>query len=468
MASNHEKSIPVNAPLTPAVELAYPLQEEHGLPMVGRHVASLMPEEGGAMVYEYAETANGVGGYVQRTTVQPRIDVSSQILGSSGSSGVYTELELKPHTCEGVLEQIRLELTGSWTGASGGTDDAASLPTDLWIDRIEIRGGASGEILQTMRGDWQFIERRFRETTEEMFIKAPDLGLKQVFNEQCATITVAGSTDTSGNDPSRTIYQIELLTMLTDSSVFAPDLNLDSFPMTIRVYFRPRTMSYSAHTTAAYFTVSSHRFWIQQFIHNSDDAAAARNLAANAITAYKTVQRTEFSRGYSSALTTSQEYQERLVNLRGLSQGLLWYSKASSEALTTSLDTVLSEGNVGSFSDFASCRLLDGQSAPIVESETADVNKNWTQAAHLLHPCYSVAAVPNDIILFPFCKDFGAALHGVHSGARQLGGDEQFCVTTAGTTPAVATTWHILSYDCASLICHPGEPPMLAVARHGA
>lgn len=466
MSSNHEQALHGKR-LGPAVELAFPGGDAAGLALTAMDLSAHNSSTGQDVTYVmYDHHATGMRGYSRRFTQQPRSDNSSSLFAGNEQ---YLELEL-PASLMGVIKQIRCELNCTFTDGTvgAGSDSATVLPSDQWISRIEVRGGGSaGSVLETIRGDVMHLERPYRLSEVESKLSARDM----LWGENDADLYLPSfsvATGTQASAPAARRYQIDLITPITDSQIYAPSLNLSQHPLTIRVYFRGTVFSQDQNGTAGSVSVSAARFWIEEHVLNEADAVAAAQVLNDHPMVYRCLSRQEFIRS-KGTLSDSTEYNDLLQNLYGLSAALMVYVKEDRETVQTSPSASSPEGELAHFHQLSVFRLLDRTNGPIIEEETDEINRLSTQREHLSLPIwYNDTATMWYHYLIPFCDDFGAALHGTHTGARALTGSETLYYTTTAVAPDAAASLHVVSYDYASWVCRRGAPPQFLIARIGA
>jgi len=453
--------------MTPAIELAFPGGDEAGLPFTAMNLSAENSSTGGEVTYVmYEHQAVGMRGYARRYTQQPRSDNSSSLFSGSEQ---YVELEI-PSSTMGVIKQIRVELDCTFTAGTvgGGADSSTVLPSDQWISRTEVRGGGSaGSVLETIRGDVAHIERQYRMNDTEAKTAARDM----LWGENDADLYMPAFGEAAGTQTGTAAsrrYQLDLITPITDAQIYAPSLNLSQSPMVLRVYFRGTVFSQDENGTPATVSVATTRFWIEEHVLNENDSVLAAQVMNDHPVVYRCLARQEFIRS-KGVTTNSTEYNDLLQNLQGFSAGLIIYLKEDSEVVNLAPSASSPEGELAEFHQLSVLRLLDRQNGPIIEEETDEINRLSTQKDHLSIPIwYNDTATHWFNYLVPFCDDFGAALHGTHTGARAMTGSEILYYTTTASAPDSAASIHVVSYDYAVWVTRRGAPPQYLIARVGA
>ena len=462
--SNHEQILARQDQLTLAQELALPAGPEAGINLVEHQVSAANSQSGVETLYStYEHHAGGVRGYNKITSKLPISQVYSRLWDGT-STNQYVELELPEFE---IMDKLVMQVDGSFTNGSGGTDSIAILPTDQWIDRIELRSG--GNVLDTIDGDTVLLERAYRMEDVETKQAAYDLnwGMSDTTSYQ-PPLGPLTSNDTTlpvtfYGSGTKTFY-LDIVNFLSDAQVYGPALRLHAQDMVVRIYVRPSIFSLDRNTTGSQFTVSNVRFWVHEHALNSADKQVMRDSIASMPIAFKGVSRTYFKRS-KGVVANSTEYNEVLNNLRGFSAAYMMYLKADANSVQTSATSGPSvNGAVAHYHQITQARLLDELQAPIRETETETQNYRTVQLSHIKHPWY----YREDSIwlrwLWPFCSDFSSVLTGVHTGGRQMSGNETVYYTTGADAPDESSSLIIVSYNYASLMCQPSRAPVMVTA----
>lgn len=473
----HERALIRQDRLTTAQELAIPHGAMAGVPLVTKVLSAGNTRSGREEPYlQYASQGGGLRGYTNRFTKLP-VNTTYGNLLDGVSTNQYIEVQL-PHNLS-MLKDVFMEMDVTFTDGSGGTNSLTVAPTDQWVDRIELRGGGAGTgVVDQMDGDTVLLERAHRLSDVEVAQSSLDLGWGNVDASEYrpAASTAAGTQATALTDVFGALqrkFQIQIPNFLSDAKVYVPALRLNSRDMYLRIYMKPSPFSLDLHGlssgTVATATVNSVRFWFHEHILNGADAALMRQRISAQPIAFRGVSRAYYKRS-KGTLDDDTPYSELLSNLRGYSLGYMFYLKEDSTATQLAAASTSSpNGELAHFHAPAVARLENEQSAPIVEEETEEMNFACVQAKHVTHPWFKPRA--GSIWrrwLFPFCDNFAAALRGVHTGGRQMTGQETLYYTTSSTAtknPDAAASIIVISYNAATLVCQPAAAPELQVAQ---